>query len=123
MYFYYSSVYSTIQNVTEPGLRGTAMAIYFLAMYLLGASFGPYVIGSISDYFTQQAAIAAGVSDFSPQRARTVSRRRTCVRQCMSFPIFSTLLTLVLFAASRTVKDDVEKLQNWMREVKEEVNP
>jgi sugar phosphate permease len=38
MYFYYSTVYSTIQDIVEPGLRGTAMAVYFFAMYVLGAS-------------------------------------------------------------------------------------
>jgi len=29
-------------------------------------------------------------------------------------PILATLLALVLFAASRTVKKDVERLQTWM---------
>ncbi|HXH69988.1 MAG TPA: MFS transporter, partial [Pyrinomonadaceae bacterium] len=65
MYFYYSIVYATIANVTEPASRGTAMAVYFMAMYLLGASFGPYVIGVISDYFTQNAAAASGITEFS----------------------------------------------------------
>jgi MFS family permease len=41
MYVYYSTVYSTIQDVIEPSLRGTAMALYFFAMYVLGASLGP----------------------------------------------------------------------------------
>ena len=41
MYAYYSTVYSTIQDVVEPALRGTAMALYFCAMYLAGASLGP----------------------------------------------------------------------------------
>ncbi len=31
-------------------------------------------------------------------------------------PILGALLTLVLFAASRTVAKDMEKLQRWMRE-------
>jgi MFS family permease len=115
MYFYYSIVYSTIQNVTEPGLRGTAMAVYFLAMYLLGASFGPYIIGLISDYFTQQAAVAAGVSAFTAQSLEPF--RGAGLRSAMYVvPVLSALLTLVLFAASRTVKSDVEKLQNWMSE-------
>jgi MFS family permease len=115
MYFYYSIVYSTIQNVTEPGLRGTAMAVYFLAMYVLGASFGPYIIGLISDYFTQQAAIAAGVSAFTVQSLEPF--RGAGLRSAMYVvPVLSALLTLVLFAASRTVKNDVEKLQNWMSE-------
>jgi MFS family permease len=115
MYFYYSIVYSTISDVTEPALRGTAMAIYFLAMYLLGASLGPWIIGIISDYFTTQAAISAGVTEFT---AKTLEPFRGAgLRSAMYLvPILSTLLMLVLFAASRTVKKDVEKIQNWMKD-------
>jgi MFS family permease len=114
MYFYYSIVYSTIADVTEPALRGTAMAVYFLAMYLLGASLGPYIIGLISDYFTSQAAIAAGVTEFT---AKTLEPFRGAgLRSAMYLvPVLSTALMLVLFAASRTVKKDVEKIQNWMK--------
>lgn len=115
MYFYYSIVYSTIADVTEPAMRGTAMAIYFLAMYLLGASLGPWIIGLISDYFTTQAAITAGVTEFT---AKTLEPFRGAgLRSAMYLvPILSTALMLVLFAASRTVKNDVEKIQHWMRE-------
>jgi len=115
MYFYYSIVYSTISDVTEPAMRGTAMAVYFLAMYLLGASLGPWIIGIISDYFTTQAAISAGVTEFT---AKTLEPFRGAgLRSAMYLvPILSTLLMLVLFAASRTVKKDVEKIQNWMHE-------
>ena len=115
MYFYYSIVYATIADVTEPASRGTAMAIYFLAMYVLGASLGPYIIGLISDYFTQQAAIAAGITEFT---ARTLEPFRGAgLRSAMYIiPVLSTLLMLVLFAASRTVKKDVEKINVWMRE-------
>lgn len=115
MYFYYSIVYATIADVTEPASRGTAMAVYFLAMYLLGASLGPWIIGMISDYFTTQAAIAAGITEFT---AKTLEPFRGAgLRSAMYIiPVLSTLLMLVLFAASRTVKKDVEKINNWMRE-------
>ena len=58
MYAYYSTVYSTIHDVVEPSLRGTAMALYFFAMYVLGASLGPVGTGLVSDYFTFQRATA-----------------------------------------------------------------
>ena len=45
MFAYYSTVYSTIHDVVEPSLRGTAMALYFFAMYVLGASMGPVGTG------------------------------------------------------------------------------
>lgn len=120
MYFYYSIVYSTIASVTEPASRGTAMAIYFMAMYLLGASFGPYVIGVISDYFTQNAAAASGITEFSV--AALEPFRAAGLRSAMYLvPMLSGVLTLVLFAASRTVGDDVEKIQNWMSETSKNV--
>src|SRR5262245_64426353 len=37
LYAYYGTVYATIQDIVEPSARGVAMAIYFCAMYLLGA--------------------------------------------------------------------------------------
>lgn len=114
MYFYYSIVYATISDVTEPSTRGTAMAIYFLAMYLLGAALGPYIVGLISDYFTQKTALAAGVTEFSA--AALEPFRAAGLRSAMYIvPIFSAVLLVVIFAASRAVKKDVEKIQDWMR--------
>ncbi len=120
-YFYYSIVYSTITDVTEPAMRGTAMAIYFLAMYLFGASVGPFILGLISDFYTQQAASAAGVMEFTAQTLEPF--RSVGLRSAMYVvPITTTLLTIVLFAASRTVKKDVEKINDWMRENSETEN-
>ena len=115
MYFYYSIVYSTITDVTEPARRGTAMAIYFLAMYLFGASIGPLILGMVSDHYTLAAASAAGVTQFT---AATLEPFRGAGLHSAIYlvPVFSLMLTLVLFAASRTVKKDVEKLNEWMRE-------
>ncbi|HXG67352.1 MAG TPA: MFS transporter [Blastocatellia bacterium] len=115
MYAYYSTVYSTIQDVIEPSLRGTAMALYFFAMYVLGASMGPVGTGFLSDFFTQRAAAAAGVVDMTP--AALEPFRAAGLHSAMyAIPILGALLTLVLFAASRTVTKDMEKLQQWMRE-------
>ncbi len=119
MYFYYSCVYSTIQDVTEPGLRGTAMAVYFFAMYVLGASLGPSATGILSDFFTKKAANLSGITDFS-NTALEPFRAAGLHSAMFAIPILSLLLSLVLFAASRTVTKDIEKLQSWMREVKSE---
>lgn len=114
MYFYYSIIYATIAGVTEPASRGSAMAVYFMAMYLFGASFGPYVIGAISDYFTHNAAVSAGITDITP--AALEPFRAAGLRSAMYVvPVLSSILTFVLFAASRTVRADVEKIQNWMK--------
>jgi MFS family permease len=115
MYFYYSTVYSTIQDIVEPGLRGTAMAVYFFAMYVLGASLGPYATGIMSDFFTKRAAQAAGIADFS-QTALEPFRAEGLHSAMYAIPILSVLLALILFAASRTVTKDIEKLQSWMKD-------
>ena len=54
-YGYYTSVYPAIQDVIEPRLRATAVAVYFAAMYLLGGAFGPAVVGGLSDALARSA--------------------------------------------------------------------
>jgi len=115
MYAYYSTVYSTIQDVIEPSLRGTAMALYFFAMYVLGASLGPYGTGLVSDFYTTRAASAAGATSLTHQALEPF--RAAGLHSAMYIiPALGTLLTLVLFAASGTVTKDMEKLKHWMRE-------
>lgn len=119
MYAYYSTVYSTIQDVIEPSLRGTAMALYFFAMYVLGASLGPYGTGVVSDFFTMRAASAGGIVNLT--QAQLEPFRAAGLHTAMYLiPALGLLLTLVLFAASRTVAKDMERLQSWMREKADE---
>ncbi len=101
MYVYYSSVYATLHDVVEPSLRGTAMALYFFAMYVLGASFGPVATGMVSDFFTRRAA--AGAMILEPYRGQGLHSAMYLI------PILSIFLTLVLFAGSRTVAADMER--------------
>src|SRR5258708_6468177 len=53
---YYALVYSSVQDIVPPAKRGSAMALYFMAMYLCGASFGPLLTGKLSDLFAMRAA-------------------------------------------------------------------
>jgi hypothetical protein len=69
----------------------------------------------LSDFFTKRAAQAAGVLD-SSQAALEPFRADGLHSAMYAIPILSVLLTLVLFAASRTVTKDIEKPQSWMRE-------
>jgi len=112
MYAYYATVYSTIQDIVEPALRGTAMSLYFGAMYLAGASLGPLGTGMISDYFTTRAALQAGVVDHSLKALEPF--RAAGLHQAMyAIPLLAALLAVVLYAASRTVRRDVEALHAW----------
>ena len=50
-YNFYTCVYTAIQDVVEPRLRATAMALFFAGLYLLGGGLGPVVVGALSDHF------------------------------------------------------------------------
>lgn len=114
MYVYYSVIYSAIQDVIEPGLRGTAMALYFFAMYVMGASFGTWATGAASDYFTGRAAAAAGVTATTAQALEPF--RAVGLQSALELlPLLGVALSIVVWAASRTVVKDMERLQSWMR--------
>jgi MFS family permease len=108
-YAYYSTVYATIQDLVPPSLRGTAMALYFLAMYLLGGSFGPVLTGKLSDYFARSAMAAAGAGALN-EHFRAVGLHHAMY----VVPLCSALLTVVLLLATRTVSKDMNALQVWM---------
>lgn len=115
MYVYYSSTYSTIQELVEPSLRGIAMATYFCAMYLLGASLGPVAMGKLSDHFMLAAASAAGVT--ATAGAAVEPFKGVGLHQAMYVvPIINAVLCLCMFMAARTVPRDIKKVQTWMRE-------
>jgi predicted MFS family arabinose efflux permease len=100
MYVYYSAVYASIQDVVEPRLRGTAMALYLFALYVLGASLGPLGTGMASDYFTRRAAAAAGATALEAFKGAGLHTAMYLI------PLLSILLTAVLFAGSRTIVRD-----------------
>jgi MFS family permease len=101
LYFYYGTVYASIQDIIEPVLRGTAMAVYFCGQYLLGAALGPVATGWISDYFARQAAVADG------SEVITAAHRAVGLHNAMFVvPALDAILVLILFAASLTVKKD-----------------
>jgi MFS family permease len=107
MYVYYASVYATLHDVVEPALRGTAMAVYFFAMYVLGASFGPLATGIVSDFFTRRAAAGGPLEPF----------RGAGLHAAMYLiPALSVILALVLFAATRTVAKDMDRMRSALAE-------
>ncbi len=108
MYIYYSTVYPTIQDIVEPSLRGTAMAVYFFAMYALGGSLGPVLTGRLSDFMAARAASGGILTE----RFKAIG-----LHQAMYvIPALELLVGLVLYAASRTVTQDQQKLQAWMEQ-------
>jgi sugar phosphate permease len=112
---YYGLVYSAIQDLVAPNLRGTAMAVYFLAMYMCGASFGPLLTGRLSDFLARRAATLAGSSIL------TESFRAIGLQQAMLvIPALSIVLSAVLYMSSRTILADIqhrERLDEAVAEV------
>jgi MFS family permease len=116
-YIYYVTVYPAIQDVVEPNLRGTAMALYFFAMYVLGGAFGSKVLGMLSDNFALRAGAKAGVIVANAKLLPAEFRAIGLHEAFYAAPVVSLLLAGVLFAAARTVTRDMEKLQERMREL------
>lgn len=102
LYVYYSTVYATIQDVVEPARRGTAMAVYFFVFYLFTA-IGLHTFGMLSDHLAQKALADGASVESAPALG---------LRQAMYIlPVVTATLVLVLWAGSRTVTRDHERLK------------
>jgi MFS family permease len=105
-YGYYTSVYPAIQDVVEPRLRATAVAVYFAGMYLLGGAFGPAVVGGLSDALARTAMAAAGGAEM------TDAFRATGLHDAMYLIPVALLVTAVfVFLASRSFAADSLAMQ------------
>jgi predicted MFS family arabinose efflux permease len=103
-FVYYATIYAAIQDVVDPRLRGTAVALYFFAMYVLGASLGPVAIGFLSDTFALRAMTATGATEM------TEAFKAKGLHDAMYvIPILMLLASLVLLAGSRTIAGDIRK--------------
>ena len=87
-------------------ILGLISALYFFAMYVLGASFGSTVMGAMSDFFAQRAMLAAGATEMlAPFRAAGL-------RSAMhAIPVLMLLCAVSLLLAARTVAADMQRLQ------------
>src|SRR5271170_4172 len=104
MYVYYATVYTAIQDVIEPRLRVTAVAIYFCCMYIFGASLGPVGTGMLSDHYARKAMTDAGAGSM------TEAFKAIGLHHAMyAIPVLALAAAMVLFAASRTMEKDVRK--------------
>ena len=101
---YYGLVYSSIQEIVAPSLRATTMSLYFMFMYMCGASMGPLLTGYVSDWRARMAAEAA------QSAVITASNKATGLQQAMlMIPLLGFLLAVVLYAGSRTIARDIAR--------------
>lgn len=63
LFLYYVTVYPAIQDIVQPQLRATGMAVYFFFMYILGGGLGSLATGALSDALAAAAMQAAGAAE------------------------------------------------------------
>jgi MFS family permease len=100
---YYGPVYASIQDIVPANQRALTMSVYFMAMYLCGASFGPLLTGRLSDFMARRAMHAAGAASLVGFRAVGLQKAMVIM------PILSVALAIVLYLGSRTMNRDVER--------------
>ena len=103
---YYGLVYASIQDIVAPALRGTSMSIYFLVMYMIGASWGTLIIGKLSDRFALYAAHLAGMDKIN-ETFKAIGLQQAL----LAVPVLSILLALVLWMGSRSIEKDMQRSQ------------
>jgi MFS family permease len=101
---YYGLVYASMQDIVGPTLRGTSMAIYFLVMYLTGASWGTVIIGKMSDRWARHTADLAGSAKIT-EAFKALGLQHAL----LAIPVCSLALGVVLWAGARAMGRDVER--------------
>jgi len=108
-YNFYTCVYTAIQDVVEPRLRATAMALFFAGLYLLGGGMGTVVVGLLSDHFAEAAMLAAGAG------AMSEAFRAIGLHDAMYLIPATLLMTMVfLLMASRSFSRDAARMTAGM---------
>ena len=108
-YNFYTCVYTAIQDVVEPRLRATAMALFFAGLYLLGGGLGPVVVGALSDHFAHTAMVAAGAQQM------TEAFKAVGLHDAMYLIPVALLLTMVfLFLAARCFVRDAQRMKEGL---------
>ncbi|NQD92028.1 MFS transporter, partial [Pseudomonas sp. CrR25] len=110
-YTFYPCVYTAIQDVIEPRLRATAMALFFAGLYLLGGGLGPLAVGLLSDHYAQAAMLAAGASEMN-ETFKAVGLHDAMY--LIPLALFVTMLALV--QAARCFVADAERMREGMAE-------
>ncbi|MGP0172763.1 spinster family MFS transporter [Pseudomonas sp. NCHU5208] len=110
-YNFYTCVYTAIQDVVEPRLRATAMALFFAGLYLLGGGLGPLVVGGLSDHYARTAMQAAGASEMSE-----AFKAAGLHDAMLLIPVALFLTLLALLQAARSFQHDAQRMREGMEQ-------
>jgi MFS family permease len=108
-YNFYTCVYTAIQDVVQPRLRATAMALFFAGLYLLGGGLGPVVVGLLSDHFAHTAMAAAQVDQISE-----VFKAVGLHDAMYLIPVALLFALVFLLQASRCFSRDAQRMKQGM---------
>ena len=114
-YNFYACAYPAVQDVIEPRLRATAMAIYFALLYILGGFAGPLLVGALSDSAAHSAMLAAGAKEMTDQ-----FRGLGLIQAMEMVPITLAVCGVGFLLATRTFASDVAAMQRGMGAVTRE---
>jgi MFS family permease len=95
-YNYFTCVYTAIQDVVEPSMRATAMALFMGGLYLFGGGLGPIAVGVLSDHYATAAMLTAGASEMNE-----TFKAEGLHDAMFLIPVALLLTTLALLQASR----------------------
>lgn len=101
-YLYFTAAYPAIADVVPPRLRGTAVAVFLAASYLLGGALGPLLAGALSDYYARSAV------GMTVQQALALGLHKSLT---LVIPAGILLATAGLFGAARNVTRDGFRMQ------------
>jgi MFS transporter, Spinster family, sphingosine-1-phosphate transporter len=96
-YMFLTAVYPAVADVVGPRLRGTAVALYLAASYLLGGALGPVIAGALSD------RLAATATGLTADQASAYGLHRSLM---IVIPAGLLIATIGLFGAARHVTRD-----------------
>lgn len=108
-YCYHTCVYPAVQDIVEPRLRATAIAVFLIALYLLGGAFGPLVVGWLSDRYSVVAMVASGATEMTEQF------KAVGLHDAMyTIPVSLLLTAAAMFVAARTFGADARTMKDGM---------
>ena len=105
-YNFFTCVYTAIQDVIEPRLRATAMALFFAGLYLLGGGLGPLAVGWLSDHYAKAAMVTAGATEMN-ETFKAIGLHDAML--LIPVALFCTLLALL--RAARCFQRDAQSMR------------
>ena len=115
---FYGPTFGMIQNLLEPKMRATGMALFTTLYTLIGAGVGPVFVGFMSDHFAQRAFapgefIASCPGGVAPRNAAAelmeacVNASATGIQNALTAAVCVFFFAAVAyFMASRTLRED-----------------